>query len=218
MKVPPQWMLEEQSSWTTIPDRGMSHHMWAHRDWNADHKNTSWLSTCYIYHSVLHIHPPSCISPSTFQPKFLHRCLYLMHRPSQPIWPFYQNSNMIFRVTLRRNSYWQVSRSPWWSGNTRTKPASAEQLRNSPSIASEFVNGVNATAHWKENPKECLETIYAMHGQPLSVDLDQKVCIRVSGGREKRRQTGVDQFLSVCNNLPMSTSRHGTRRGGVFTR
>ena len=56
------------------------------------------------------------------------------------------------------------SRSPLWRGNARTKPASTEQLRNSPSIASVFASGVNATAHWNDKPAECLENaaVYAL--------------------------------------------------------
>ena len=39
-----------------------------------------------------------------------------------------------------------------------------EQLRNSPSIASVSTNGVNATAHRKDKPAECLEiaAVYAV--------------------------------------------------------
>ena len=49
-------------------------------------------------------------------------------------------------------------------------------------------------------------------GQRLSVDLDH----RVSGGQEKQRQISVESVsVTVCN-IPMSTSRHGPRRGGIF--
>ena len=87
--------------------------------------------------------------PLHFRSKFLCRYFYLTNRPPQP-WPCYQNSNMI--------------RYPWWSGNARTKPASTDQLRNSPTITSVSAIGVNAIAHWKDKPVECLENaaVYAV--------------------------------------------------------
>ena len=55
--------------------------------------------------------------------------------------------------------------SSWWSGNARTKPASTEQLRNLPTITSVSASGVNAIAHWKGKPAECLgnATVILLH-------------------------------------------------------
>ena len=91
------------------------------------------------YRSVPHIRPPYRTGPP-------------------PPYIFSQSSCTIATPTL------SSSRSPWWNDNARMKPASTEQLRNSPTIASMFASDVNATAHWKEKPVECLENtaVYAM--------------------------------------------------------
>ena len=56
------------------------------------------------------------------------------------------------------------SRSPWWSGNARMKPASTDQLRNLMTIISISASSVNAIAHWKDKPAEFLEnaTLYTV--------------------------------------------------------
>jgi len=51
-------------------------------------------------------------------------------------------------------------------------------------------------------------------GHPFSVNLDRQV----SGGQEKRRQIGVEPASVMVYNIPMSTSRRGPGRGGVFVR
>ena len=100
-----------------------------------------------MYRSIAHICPPSNISPPPlhFQSNF-----YLANRPTNhghatkiETWFFVKTPTL--------------SKFPLWSGNARTKPASTEQLRNLPTIASVSVSGVNAIAHWKDKPAECLE-------------------------------------------------------------
>ena len=78
--------------------------------------------------------------PLHFQLKFLHRYFYLANRP-----PNHGHATKIATCSFVETP--TLSRSPWWSGNARTKPASTEQLRNSPTIASVSASGVSAIAH-----------------------------------------------------------------------
>ena len=81
------------------------------------------------------------------------------------------------------------SRSLWWSSNDRTKPTSTHQLRNSPTIASVPTSGVNAIAHWKDKPAECLENaaIYAV------ANLWQSI-LTIKFLEDKRSQTCCNVF------------------------
>ena len=96
----------------------------------------------------------------------------------------------------------------------RVKPASTEQLRNLPLITSMFVRGVNATAHWKDKPMECLEnaTVYTV------ANLCQWILTIkfLEDERNEGRLCRTSFYWS--NNVPMPTSRCGTVRGGIFRR
>ena len=105
----------------------------------------------WYYRSAPHIHPPSHISP-----------LYIFRRSSctgifilQIGPPNHSHATKIATWSFIETP--TLPRSPWWSGNARTKPASTEQLKNSLTIASMSASGVNAIAHWKDKPTECLE-------------------------------------------------------------
>ena len=93
-------------------------------------------SLCSIPHiraPFMYNPPPS--HPLHFQPKFLHRYFDLAHMPTKPYWTPILSS----------------SKSQWWSGKARTKPASTEQLRILLLITSIFASGVNAEqlSSWK---------------------------------------------------------------------
>ena len=119
------------------------------------------------------------------------------------------NSNMIFR----RNSYTvKVSVVEWQHQNE----ASVHR------IAGKFTNDRNRVREWCQ----CYSTLRGQTrgvlgkrcrlrcGQHLSVNLDH----RVSGEQVKRRPIAVEP-ATVCNyNVPMSTSRRGPGRGGVYAR
>ena len=84
--------------------------------------------------------PPFAYKPPLhIQLKFLHRYFYLANRPP--------NHGHATKIAFIETPSLSSSRSPWWSGNARTKPASTEQLRNSPTITRVFTSGVNATVH-----------------------------------------------------------------------
>ena len=111
------------------------------------------LNSFCIYCSVPHIHPPSHISPpyifsrSSYTGIFISQIGPLNHGHATKIatWSFVETPTL------------SSSRSLWWSGNARTKPASADQLRNSPTIASVSTSGVSAIAHWT-NPRSAWKT------------------------------------------------------------
>jgi len=137
-----------------------------------------------MYCSVPHIHPPSRISPPSniFSQSF---CTGIFISRIGPPTMYGQC----------QNSY--TARSPWWSGNARTKPAYTEQPRNSLSIASVFVTaGVSATAHWKNKPGECLEnaTVY-------TVSQHWSQGIRVLEDERREGRLVLNQLLSVCQRL-----------------
>jgi len=148
-------------------------------------QNVNLALNCNTYYrSILHIHPLSRISlPYIFSRSSCTGIFILQIGPP----PTMANSNMIFRW----NSYtMSSSRSQWWSGNTRTKPASTDQLRNSQTIDRKRV------CEWHQRYstlKGQTRRVLGKHrrlrcGQPLSVDLDHPVC----GGQEKRRQIIVE--------------------------
>ena len=101
------------------------------------------------------------------------------------------------------------------------------QRQNKASIhrtAEEFADDRKCVREWcqcystlKGQTRRVLGKCRHLHcGQPLSVDLEHQV----SGGQEKRRPISVEPAsATVCNyNVPMSTSRRGPGRGGVYVR
>ena len=119
------------------------------------------------------------------------------------------NSDMIFR----RNSYTvRVSVVEWQRQNKASIHRIAGKFSDDRKCVREWcqcyskLKGQTRGVLGKRRRLRC--------GQPLSVDLDH----RVSGGQEKRRPIAVES-ATVCNyNVPMSTSRRGLRRGGVYAR
>jgi len=86
-----------------------------------------------IYAFLRVIAPPPQHTHTHYQQTFLHRYFYLAYRP-----PNHGHSTKMMFL------HCQVQ-GP--CGNARTKPASIEQLRNSPSITSVFASGVNQQHH-----------------------------------------------------------------------
>jgi len=168
---------------------------WEGHQWPQ--KLSQWANT-YMYsrrqwkvhRSVPHLRPPSRISPpGHFQSQFLHRYFYLENSPPPPT----NHATKMATPTL------SSLRSPWWSGNAIMKPASTEQLRNSPTITSMFASDVNATAHWKEKSAECLENtaVYAVANLCQSILTTEFLEDERSEGR-----SASNQLLSVlCQHL-----------------
>ena len=125
--------------------------------------------------------------PLHFQSKFLHRYFYLANRP-----PNHGHATKIATWSSSKLLHCQIQ---GLHGNARTKPASTEQVRNLPSIASVFASGVNATA--KDKPAECLEntTVYAV------TNLCQLILAIefLAWGTTELEARADRQLLSVCN-------------------
>ena len=83
-------------------------------------------------------------------------------------------------------------------GNVRTKPASTEQLRNSPSIASVFASGVNQQHIERTNPQNAWKHRCLHCGQPLPVDLTIEF-LGLGDDRISSKGSADRQPLSVCN-------------------
>ena len=83
------------------------------------------------------------------------------------------------------------------------KPMPTEQRRNSPSITSMFATGVNAIAHWKDKPAECLgnAAIYSVANFCQSILTIKFLDDERSEGRSVSRQIGVEPVL--CQHLGM---------------
>ena len=125
--------------------------------------NLETSSPCGFYFDITTVasclYPPSRISPLyIFSPSsctgiFISQIGLPNHGHATKIatWSFVETPTLLSSRSL-------------WSGNARTKPASTEQLRNLLMITSESASGVNAIAHWKDKPKECLENtaVYAV--------------------------------------------------------
>jgi len=127
--------------------------------------------------------------------------------PPQP-WPCYQNSNMIFRqksytVKFKVTMEWQ-----------HQKEASVH--RPVKGFADDRKRICQYDSTLKGQTRRVLGKCRRLCcGQPLTVDLDHQV----SGRQEKRRQISVKPAsVPVFFNIPMSTSRRGPGRRGVFMR
>ena len=154
--------------------------------------------------------PPYIFHQSSCTGMFIsHRYFCLANRLPQP-WPC-KIATWSFVKTLTQSS----SRSPWWSGNARTKPASTDQLRNLLTIASMFANGVDTKAHWKDKSAECLE-------MPPSLLWPTSVSRFWRSSFWRTREAKADQcrtsFYRSVIYVPMLTTWRSPRRGGVFVR
>ena len=154
--------------------------------------------------------------PLTYKPllhfllKFLHRYFILQIAPPPNHGHATKIATWSFIETPTRSS----SRSPWWSGNVRTKPVSTDQLRNSPTIATVSVSGINAIAHWT-NPRSAWKTPPSTLW-PTSVSQSWPLNFwRTIEAKADRCRTSL--CTTVCNIIPMSTSRHGPGRGGAYS-
>jgi len=115
-------------------------------------------------------------------------------------WPFYQND-------FRRNSYTVEFQVPV---ATQERSPSIEQLR----IASVFTSGVNQQQHIERtNPRNAWKTPLSSLW-PISVNRSWPSSFSGSGDDRIR----ADRPVSNNYNVPMSTSKRGTGRGGVFAR
>ena len=102
----------------------------------------------------------------------------------------FKSKLLILRSSLPVCPTLTSSRSLWWSGSTKTKPASTDQLRNSQTIDCKRVcKWCQCHSTLKGQTRGVLgKRHHLCCGQPLSVDLDH----RVSRGQEKRRQIVVE--------------------------
>jgi len=142
------------------------------------------------YRSVPHIRPPSRISPpyvfsqSSCTGIFISR----IGPPTMAILPKWSSSKLL---------HCQVQ-GP--RGNARTEPASTEQLRNSPSIASVSASGVNQQQHIERtNPRNTWKTPLSTLW-PTSVSRSWPSSFWDSGTTELLVRADR-QLLSVCNTL-----------------